>query len=269
MLFFYALIFSIVQAVTEFLPVSSSGHLIIFHKILDFSVVDTLTFDVALHIGTAIALLIYFRCEIYKYFKAFLSMFSGFNLGNEEQKTVINLIIATIPAVFIGIFFESIIEGIFRNILVVSIALIVGGIIIIIAERFSQKKITYEGLSLPESFLIGCAQSLALIPGVSRSGATIITGMILKLKRSEAAKFSFLLSIPIVLGAGLKKFFDLDLNLLSSLEWQLFGFGILMSLILSYFVIKYFLQFIQTKSLSVFGYYRIIVGVILLLISLI
>ncbi|OGF31667.1 undecaprenyl-diphosphatase UppP [Candidatus Falkowbacteria bacterium RIFOXYD2_FULL_35_9] len=268
MYFLYAIILAIVQAVTEFWPVSSSGHLVILHQILPLNQINALSFDIALHLGTVLALIIFFRQDLKKYFLAFLQMFRSFNLGNDEQKTVLNLLVATVPAVLAGYFLDYYIELYFRSLLVVSISLIVGAIIIFIVEKWSRKTASFEGLSIPEAIIIGCAQALALIPGVSRSGSTIITGMVLKLKRSEAAKFSFLLSIPIVLGAGIKKMLDISIFTLEKTEQYLFLVGFLTAFIVGYLIIKYFLKFLEKHSLSVFAWYRIILGIVILLIAL-
>ncbi|HCC23769.1 TPA: undecaprenyl-diphosphatase UppP [Candidatus Falkowbacteria bacterium] len=264
MIIIYATFFALVQAVTEFWPVSSSGHLVLLHELLQMQVIDDLTFDVALHLGTALALIWYFWVDIKRYAKAFFSIFRGVNLGSEDQKTVFNLMLATVPAVLVGIFLESTIEVVFRSVIIVAINLIVGGLIIFAVERWGQKKRDFENLSLIESFGIGCAQALALIPGVSRSGSTIITGMILKLKRPEAARFSFLLSIPIVLGAAAKKLFEISWNLVSAKELYIFLYSVILTFVIGYFIIKYFLRFLQNRSLNIFGWYRILLGLIIL-----
>jgi undecaprenyl-diphosphatase len=268
MLILYTILFAIVQAITEFWPVSSSGHLIILHDVLHLDMFDSLTFDVALHVGTALALLLFFWKDVKRYFLALINLFRRFNIAHEDQKTVISLFLATIPAALAGFFLESYIESLFRNTMVVAIALIVGGILFFIVEKFSKKKLHYEGLSIPESLMIGVAQALALVPGVSRSGITIIAGMSFNLKRDQAAKFSFLLSIPIVLGAGLKKFFDINFDALTYQEIYIFSLGLIISLIAGYLVIKYFLRFLQKRSLNIFGIYRIILGLILLILLL-
>lgn len=265
MLIINSIILAIIQGITEFLPISSSGHLVVLHQLLDFSAIDNLTFDVALHLGTALALIIFFRKQILKYLIAFGSMFRYFNIAKDEQKTVLNLIIATIPAALAGYFLESYIEQYLRNILIVAIALIIGGFLFFIVEKLSQKKLDYESLAIPEALAIGLAQTLALIPGVSRSGITIITGMSVKLNRAQAAQFSFLLSIPIVLGAGLKKIFDIKWQLVSGQELYLLLIGFVVSFAVGYFVIKYFLRFVQKKSLNVFGVYRILLGLIIVI----
>ena len=264
MIILYALIFSLVQALTEFWPISSSGHLVLLHDVFRVDLVDNMTFDVALHIGTALALLVYFWADIARYWKAFLTMFRGFNIAQDDQKTVVNIILATIPAILVGLIFDNAIEKYLRSVLVVAIALFVGGVIILIVEHYSKRRIPFEGLSLPEAILIGLAQAIALIPGVSRSGATIIAGMALNLKRVEAARFSFLLSIPVVLAAGIKKLFDVQLMTLSNREVYLLIFGAMATFITGYLVIKGFLKYIESHSLKVFAWYRIIVGAILL-----
>lgn len=265
MLVIYTILFALVQAVTEFLPVSSSGHLILLHNILNIEMIDSLSFDVALHVGTAFALVAYFWKDIKRYFIAFMHLFTKFNIARDEQKTVISLILATIPAALVGFFLESYIEIHLRNSLVVALSLIVGGIIFFVVERYSRQQRSYEALSIPEAFMIGIVQVLALIPGVSRSGSTIVTGMVLNLKREDAARFSFLLGIPVVLGAGLKKGLDLDLQIISSQELYLMLLGGIVSMVVGYVVIKYFLRFLQKSSLNIFGVYRIILGLIILL----
>jgi undecaprenyl-diphosphatase len=274
MLLLNSIILAIIQGLTEFLPISSSGHLLILHELLTYykvnnlslsSAIDSLTFDAALHLGTAAAIIFYFWPELKRFFIAFLNLFRSFNIADEKQKTVINLIIATIPAVIAGILIEPYLEKYIRNLTVVAIALIVGGVLFFIVERKSKQKLIYQGLSMPESFLIGLAQALALIPGVSRSGITIIAGMTLNLKRAEAAGFSFLLSLPIVLGAGLKKLFDLQFSAMDAQTILSFVLGIAVSALVGFCVIKYFMRFVEKRSLHIFGWYRIIVGAALLI----
>jgi undecaprenyl-diphosphatase len=266
MLLIYTLIFAVIQAATEFFPVSSSAHLIIFHDLLRFDLLDGLTFDVALHFGTLLALIIYFRREIAKYCRSFISIFSGFSWAHDDQKTVANLVLATIPAALAGFLFEDFIADNLRSLFYIGLALILGGLGLLAAERWGRKKFRFEGLSVPEALGIGLAQVLALIPGISRSGATMTAGLGFGLRRSEAAKFSFLLSIPIIFGAAVKKFFDLNFGLLTAAEIYTLLFAIFVSFVAGYFVIKYFLKFLDKHSLAVFGWYRIGLGIILLLI---
>jgi undecaprenyl-diphosphatase len=260
MLIFYTLILAIVQGVTEFWPISSSGHLIILHDLFNVDIVNSLTFDVALHFGTLLAILSYFWRDILRYIKAFGRFFTGFNIGQEDQKTVLNIIVATIPTVIIGYFFNKYWETLFRSVWAVAIALVLGGILMLIVEARSRRKVLFESLALPEAFLIGVAQAIALIPGVSRSGATIVAGMALNLKREEAARFAFILSLPVVLAAFILKIIDLDRALLAPSDWYIMAFGIVVSAITGYFVIKTFLSYLQKRTLKVFAWYRIVIG---------
>lgn len=264
MLILYAFILAIVQAITEFWPISSSGHLLVLHEFLNFEIANSFTFDIALHLGTLLALVLYFWHDIVRYFKTFLSMFHSFNLANEEQKTVLNIVIATIPAVIIGFLASDFIEMYARNLLIVAIALILGGLVLWGVEHWGQKKRNYESLSIPEALIVGLAQTLAFVPGVSRSGATIIAGMWLKLKRAEAARFSFLLSIPAVLGAALSQLVKFSWAGISFEEKYIFIFAILVSFFGGYLVIKYFLKFLEKRPLYIFAYYRIIFGLLIL-----
>lgn len=258
---FLSAIFGATQGLTEFLPVSSSGHLIILHQFFNLNV-DGLMFDVALHLGALFASLLFFRRKFYDLFCG-LAKSRDFK-ENKTLKLFFFILIAAIPAGAVGFFFENAIESCLRNITVVSLALIIGGLSLIIADKYSKKQKDIYSLGIIEIFLIGIAQIFSLIPGVSRSAATIIAGLGLKLQRKAAAEFSFLLSIPIIFGAVIKKIFDLNLTILSTSDKLVFIVGILSSFIASYLVIKYFIKFLEKRSLVWFGWYRIALGVIVL-----
>jgi undecaprenyl-diphosphatase len=262
----YALVAGVVQGLTEFLPISSSGHLVVLHEVLGFDFIDNLTFDVVLHWGTLFALLIFFKQDIIKYLQAFFQSFFHWNIvGDIQQRLAWFLVVGTIPAVLAGLFFEAQIESVFRSTTVVAVMLIAIGGLLYFADRFSRRTDSLEQLGFGGAVLIGVAQALALVPGVSRSGITIIAGLSQKLKREAAARFSFLLSIPIVFGAGLKKMFDLaNEQVLVSADVTLLIIGFLASLLTGYFCIKYFLRFLQRHSLKIFVYYRIVLGIIIL-----
>lgn len=261
---FISTIFGALQGLTEFLPISSSGHLIILHKLFTLNV-DSLSFDVALHLGSLFALLIFFRKKIYSLFSGFSKTGSSQEEGKKNLRLFFFIFLATIPAGFLGFFFEDKIESYFRNIAVVSVALIIGGLFLVFADKYSKKQKDIYSLNAVEIFLIGTAQAFALIPGVSRSAATIIAGLELKLQRKAAAEFSFLLSIPIIAGAAAKKMLDLGLNTLSTQDKLIFIVGIISSFIVSYLVIKYFIKFLEKHSLVWFGWYRIALGALILL----
>ncbi|MFH1188165.1 MAG: undecaprenyl-diphosphatase UppP [bacterium] len=259
---FLSTIFGAVQGITEFLPISSSGHLIILHKFSNLNV-DSLIFDVALHLGSLFALFLFFKNKIYDLFRAVIK---PKNIKeNKNFKLFFCIFIATIPAGLAGFFFEDAIESFFRNVTAVSLALIIGGILLIIADKYSKRQKDIYSLSAIEIFLIGVAQAFALIPGISRSAATIIAGLELKLQRKAAAEFSFLLAMPIIFGAAVKKMLDLNLAVLSTPDKLVFVAGIISSFIVSYLVIKYFIKFLEKHSLVWFGWYRIALGALILL----
>lgn len=261
--FFYSIFAGVLQGVTEFLPISSSGHLVLFHQYFRINFPDFLAFDVILHLGTLVALFIYFFSDVKKYLAAFFQSIIKPDLkNNKEQLLAWYLLMATFPAAIIGFYFERIVEVYLRNSIIVAMMLITFGILLYLADSFFQKSKKMTELSPQGALLIGFAQALALIPGVSRSGITIIAGLSQKLQREQAAKFSFLLSIPIVFGAGLKKI--LDLQKIDTNQLFILGIGFIASAVVGYFVIKYFLKFLQTHSLKVFAYYRIALGLVIL-----
>ncbi|MCI5108363.1 MAG: undecaprenyl-diphosphatase UppP [Candidatus Pacebacteria bacterium] len=243
-----AVILGFVQGVTELLPVSSSGHLIIVRDVLGISLVDSLLFDVVLHLATALAIIVYFWSDIVEMFK------------NPKEKMVmwIAIILGTIPAVIFGLLFNDSI----RNTNVVVISLILGSILFFVAEYFAKED---KILSVKSGVGIGFFQALALIPGVSRSGATISGGLLFGMKREEAAKFSFMLGIPVILGAGfLEVIKSFDILAGGSLDLPLIV-GAVVSFVTAFFVIKYLLEYLRNHTLVVFGWYRIALAILVLI----
>lgn len=255
----------ILQGLTEFLPISSSGHLVLFHDLLKIDLPDDLTFDVILHLGTLVALILFFWSDIIKYLKAFLKSFISSDFKNDiEQKLAWYILIATIPAAVFGYLFEEQIKSIFRNPNSVALMLIIFGIFLGLADKFGKKLKEIKQLNLSNSLVIGLAQAIALIPGVSRSGITIIAGLSQKLKRESAARFSFLLSMPIIFGAGIKKISEISISQNNEIIVLVLGF--LSAAISGYLCIKYFLKFLENHSLWVFVWYRVVLGVVILVI---
>lgn len=265
---FYSILAGIIQGLTEFLPISSSGHLVLFHDFLGFDFIDNLAFDAVLHLGTLAALLIFFFHELTGYLKAWLQSFYKWNLkGDVKQRLAWYLFIATLPAVLAGYFLEDLIENFFRNPCLVAWMLIIFGLLLYFADRYFKKSKSMDELKFGSSLLIGIFQALALIPGVSRSGITIIAGLSQKLKREQAAHFSFILAAPIVFGAGAKKILDLITEqTVGGSDWIVLTLGFLTSAIVGYFCIKYFLEFLKSHSLRVFACYRIVLGILILMI---
>ncbi|MFA5021488.1 MAG: undecaprenyl-diphosphatase UppP [Patescibacteria group bacterium] len=264
----YSTIAGIIQGLTEFLPVSSSGHLVFFHYFFGFDFINDLSFDAVLHLGTLAALGLFFFSDIFKYLAAFFQSFIRWNIKSDvNQRLAWYLFLATIPALLVGYFFESQIETVFRSPALVAWVFIIFGVILYLADKYLLTNRSMNQLTLSNSLIIGLAQALALIPGVSRSGITIVAGLTQNLKREQAARFSFLLAIPAVFAAGAKKMLDLyQLQAFSYSNSLILLVGFLASAVVGYLCIKYFLKFLENHSLKVFAYYRIVVGVIVLVV---
>jgi undecaprenyl-diphosphatase len=241
-----AILLGVIQGITEFLPISSSGHLIIFESLFGLKVEELLDFDIALHMGTLLAILIYFRKDIWEL------------LTFKNPKLIKFILIGTIPAVVIGFLFKDAIEAALRSPFSVSILMITVGILFLLPEKIFVKKQT--NLNLKKSIIIGLAQSLALMPGVSRSGATILSGTWLGLSREEAARFSFLLGSIAIFGAGILAAKDLDQI---TIESSILAAGFLASFVAGIFSIGFLMKFLKKYSLKVFGVYRILFGLLI------
>jgi undecaprenyl-diphosphatase len=259
-----AIIFGIVQGITEFIPISSSGHLFILHEILDLPIVDNLTFDVTLHLASLFAVIIFFKREIWQLVRSFFNLLKG--KRDRYSSLVILIVIGTVPAALIGYFFEDIIEEKFRSIYVVVTMLIVVAMLFFDSEKSGKKKYNIDNLNWKNVLFIGFAQAIALIPGTSRSGITMVAGLYSGLRREEAVKFSFLLSIPIILGASLFKITDINFASLVVDEFIILFLASIFSFISAFFAIKYFLNFVEKYSLKSFAIYRIALGIIIFLI---
>ena len=253
-----------IQGVKEFLPVSSSGHLLIAQELLGANGDGSLIFDISLHIATALAVIVFFRKDIIVLAQTFLKMvFKKGRAVDHKDKTMVYAIIAgTIPAGLIGYLFQDSIEVIFRTPVMVAVALIAGSIFFVIAEKVGKHN---RELSLKRGFIVGCFQVLALAPGFSRSGATIGAGVLLGMSREESARFSFLLALPIILGAGLKSVMDISGGQASTLSWMPVLFGGLTAFVVGYVAIMFLMKYLQRNSLMVFVWYRVILAALVLL----
>jgi undecaprenyl-diphosphatase len=255
--FLRAIILGIVQALTEFLPISSSAHLLFLRQWIGFDAVDGLAFDVAMHVGTLVALIAYFQRDIQELWKGFKASFSV----PRAEWTVDNrlpwyILAATVPAMIIGAAMEGALIDLLRTPAVAVITLILGGVLFLVFERMSEKSKTMSELTLMGCVLVGFAQAVALIPGVSRSGITILAGMSLKLKREEAAKFAFLLGGPIMVMAGASDGLRVMETGLGARQLLILLVGMATAAMVGWFVIKYILKFLRSHSLDVFAYYR-------------
>lgn len=256
---FIASFLGFIQAVTEFLPISSSGHLILIKEFFHFNTnVFNLSFDIILHFGTLLALIVFF-------WKDLKGIALSFFKKGSDKKLFYALIIATIPAILIGAIFSKFIVSYLRGNLIIAVMLVAIGIIFIFAENVSDKKRNLKDVNLKDGALIGGAQSLALIPGVSRSGITMVSGLLLGLKREDAARFSFLLSIPTILFVSLNDIYYLSKSKLPFSFVDTYIVGFVVSAVVSFLTIKYFLNYLKKHTLKPFAYYRFILAIVVLL----
>jgi undecaprenyl-diphosphatase len=257
-----ALILGLVQALTEFLPVSSSAHLILARTWLDFQVADGLTFDVALHLGTLAAIVIYFWRDLVALARGFVNTLM--RRPDPMGRMAWYLIAACIPAGLVGYKYETAIETYFRHPAVIVVTLIIGALFFFWVEKRFRHDAPMERLTLGRALIIGTAQTLALVPGISRSGSTIVAGMMCGLRRDEAARFSFLLAAPITFGACAKKAVDLFTSgvPIPHDEKVALVVGILTSGIGGWLVIRFLLNFLRSHSLNVFAWYRIALAIV-------
>ena len=257
-----AIILGIVQGIAEFLPISSSAHLIIFRDVFGIGKGMgsdlALCFDLALHLGTLLAIAVFF-------FKDFLNMVvKGVTKGvkDKEGKIFFQIIVATIPAAIAGLLFEDVIR---TNYYLIALALIFMGITIYVIDKKSKEEKEVKDISYKDAFLIGCSQVFALIPGFSRSGTTIACARALKINREDAAKFSFYLSAPVVLGACLLQFIKGEAIALIAANMVIFLVGILVAFVTGLICIKFLLQYLKKHDFKVFMIYRILLAVAVIL----
>lgn len=268
-----AIILGIIQGITEFLPISSTGHLTITGKLMNIISSDHpehwTAFIAVIQLGTLIAVLIFFRNDLLLIVKDFLSdnIFSrkSFSKQTINSKMGWFLVIATIPVAVIGLGFKDIIEGVLtKNLYVIAASLIILAIILTVAEKFGKFNREAKDIKWYDALIIGIAQSFALIPGSSRSGTTITAGLFLGLKRETAARFSFLMSIPAVAASGLLEFYQ-SLKYIHSAEMINLIVATIFSALVGYISIEFLLRYLKKNSTFVFIIYRIIVGIIILL----
>ena len=261
------IILGIIQGIAEFLPISSSAHLIIFRDVFGVGSFISgnmeMSFDIALHFGTFMAILVYFIKDFWK------MIIKGFTKGckDENGKMMWMIVAATIPAAVFGVLFEDKIDEIVRtNYVLIAVCLAIMGIIIRYTDKLSKTTRSFKDMGFKDAILIGCAQVCALIPGFSRSGTTISMARVLKINRSDAAKFSFYLSAPVVLGAVAIKLLKGEmLNLITS-EPITFIIGVVVSFVSGLLCIKFLLSYIKKHDYNIFMWYRLILALIVLIV---
>ena len=274
---FQAVLLGIVQGLTEFIPISSSAHLVILPWLLNWQD-PGLAFDIALHLGTLVALLAFFARDWIRLIRAGIASIVERKIGDDVDRRLAWLIvIASVPGAIAGALAESKIEELFHapNPQHNANAMIAMGVIIALlgaalfaAERLARHLRNLDQISLKDAILIGCAQALAIFPGVSRSGATITAGLALGFERESAARFSFLLSAPLIACAGAKSMFDLVRKGIAPDEMIFFAVGFLVAALSGYLCIKFLLRFLQNNTTNVFVFYRCGLAILVITVAL-
>lgn len=259
-----AIIFGIIQGATEFLPVSSSGHLALAHYFLGAQESD-LAFDVALHLGTLLAILAYFRDDFRQMAKAVLGLHKDQAETRRLRGMAIFIAIATIPGALAGLLLEETAATYFRHPAMVAAALAGAGLLLLLADRAGKRTRNFEKITLVDALLIGLSQACAIIPGVSRSGSTITCGLAMGLTRQAAVRFSFLLSAPIIFGAGVHEIPKILTNGLAEGQSMLYAAGFLAAAISGYLFISFIMQYIRARSFAIFAYYRFLLAALVLI----
>jgi len=280
-----AILLGLAQGLTEFIPISSSAHLIIIPWLFGWEdkALTSLPFDVALHLGTLLALLIFFAGDWVRLIRAGVASIVERKIGDDHDRQMAwFIVISSIPGAILGALAESRIEKLFHEpnaphqmsaMLAMAVIIALLGALLFMAERFARHVRRLSQVTLKDSILIGLAQALAIFPGVSRSGSTITAGLALGLEREAAARFSFLLSAPIIAGAGLKSLWeiskDIEAGALAQSDLILFLIGFIAAAISGYLCVKFLLRFLQKNSTDVFVYYRWALAVLIIGVALI
>jgi undecaprenyl-diphosphatase len=256
----HVFILAVVQGLTEFLPISSSGHLVLLPQLLGWAD-QGLVFDVAVHFGSLIAVLFYFRSEVWRMFCSWTRSLGG---GQSDQDSLLAwwVIIGTLPAVLVGFLLQRYIEDSLRDPWILATASIVFGILLLVADRGARRTRDEYDLRLKDVLIIGCCQALALIPGTSRSGITITLGLFLGLSRNAAARFSFLLAIPLIFASGVLQTFRMFTEG-SPIGWSELLLGALLSALSAGLCIHYFLRLVERIGMLPFVIYRVLLGLLI------
>ncbi|MBX9702904.1 MAG: undecaprenyl-diphosphate phosphatase [Silvanigrellaceae bacterium] len=257
----------LVQGITELLPVSSTAHLRVVPSFMGWPDPGT-AFTAAMQLASFFAVIIYFKKEILAIFLGTIRAILNKNFHTFEFKLGMGIILGTLPIVVFGLTIKPLLNSpgnAFRSLYVIGAASVVMGLLLILAEKVTKKLRNFNELNMRDCLLVGLAQVLALIPGVSRSGSTITAGLFLGLKRETAAAFSFILGVPAIVGAGLKEIHELQKAHLSTAGWESLGFGLLVGSCAAFIAVFLLMKYIEKKSMLIFAWYRVILGTILVL----
>jgi undecaprenyl-diphosphatase len=260
---FEGALLGVVQGLTEFLPVSSSAHLILARAVFGWDAGELdLAFDVACHLGTLVAVTAYFGSDIAGVVRGIPSAFSS--RPSPDGRRIWLLTAAMLPVIIVGLTLSDYIEIARERPHWTAAALIIGAGLLFLVERLGPRVGTESSMSVKDAFVIGVAQAMALMPGVSRSGATITAGMLLGQSRFSAARFTFLLSVPAIGAAAASEALKLREHTLDSHDWSLFGVGFVTSAVVGYLAVGFLLKFLVNHRLDVFAWYRIAIGLTIL-----
>lgn len=256
----HTVILALIQGLTEFLPISSSAHLILPSQLFGWDD-QGLAFDVGVHVGTLCAVVVYFRSEVFSLAKA--STLSLIGQRSTDAKLGWLVVLATLPAIAAGVLFGDWVDQYGRSILVIAATTLIFGVLLGWADIANRATKSMSSMGLPDALIIGVAQAIALIPGTSRSGITITAALALGYERQSAARFSFLLSIPVILGAGTLKSLDL-IKQGADAPWMMVGVGALIAAISAWLCIHLFLSWLDRIGMRPFVIYRLLLGIALL-----
>lgn len=260
---FMAILLGIVQGVTEFLPISSSGHLVIFQEIFGLNDLEEshLLFDIMLHVGTVISICLVYRKDFYQLIKAFFEMLLEIPKGKVDihasvhRKMILLIIVATIPAVLVGVMFKGFIEEMFKSIQLVGVMLLITGLFLWLTNKIVLGKKEEQTTKYKNAFVVGIFQSFAMMPGISRSGSTIVGGLLVGLKKEFAVKLSFFMLVPATLGAAVLHIPDVMRQGFKSSEINLYLVGTVVAAITGFFAIKILIKILNQGKLYLFSYY--------------
>jgi undecaprenyl-diphosphatase len=254
------IILAIVQGLTEFLPISSSGHLVLVPNFFDWAD-QGLAFDVAVHFGSLIAVLLFFRRDIFGLLRGGIQVLGG-NMQTVESRLALGIALGTVPAAIAGLLFVDWIEANLRSPFVVVFTLSGYGLLMIVADRLGKRERDITSMRISDAVLIGVAQALALVPGTSRSGITITTARFMGFERQDAARFSFLLAVPVILLATGYSLIGL-LRGDAAVAWGHLATGVVVSAIVAYLSIEFFMRFVSRIGLLPFAVYRLILAAVI------
>jgi undecaprenyl-diphosphatase len=283
MLIVQAIILGLAQGLTEFVPISSSAHLVIIPWLFGWSdpIISGLAFDVALHLGTLIAVIVFFASDWGRLISAWFKSVFQRRIGDDpDRKMAWYIVLACIPGGVAGVLFEDVVQKSFHqpplpmlSMILMAIVIAILGLLLFLADRLAKHGRPMKAMNIKDAVLIGLSQAFAIFPGVSRSGATMTAGLALGLEREAAARFSFLLSAPLIAGIGLKSTFDLiktmRIHPIQSSELMLFPIGLVVSAFTGFVCIKFLLSFLQKHTTRVFVFYRWALAILVLAVALI